>query len=662
MIIHEVQLTNIGPYRGIGNSFDFHTDTEKHRNVILIGGENGAGKTTLLNAIKLGMFGSYGFGYKTENADYFKRVQYILNQDAKRTNENNFRIKLSFSLVDNFEKTDYVMYRSWKFNNHNIKEYLEIVADGKHFSEYEKEIFQSKLKEIMPPQLLDLCLFDGEEISRIVNEDLLPEYLRKLSSIVFNLDLFETLENDLENYTSKELDRINIDSVAKEYHSLNKRKKEIKKLIWDKKLQLEELIADKTKIEGEYHYLKKQFEKHGGLVKSQRDKINQEINTIEALRKQNMEKIKDFISNLLPFYLTRNLLNQTREQIKEEESIQLHKQLDSILTDGKIKDLLHSIDGSLNPDISNKLRSGILDLLKPRDNIIQIHEASFSESSLIENMHLIVSGERDKDTIQLIQENRDKLIELQDLKQKLKINDSTSEFNDLILQMETKQQEIPKLEVQIIQTKDELKEIQQELNIINNKLDKKQSTLIDSEKNTNSFHEAQKIIAMSRRFREIQLQKKLQQVQIETTSMLKKIIRKHNYISSIIIDHKSYEIKLFDSHKQPIERTTLSAGEKEILLISIIWAIFKVSGRKVPFIFDTLLGRLDKTHKAAILREFIPTCSEQVIILSTDTEIDKENYQILEPCISMEYMLDFKVETQETTIRDHYFIPLENWS
>ena len=49
-----------------------------------------------------------------------------------------------------------------------------------------------------------------------------------------------------------------------------------------------------------------------------------------------------------------------------------------------------------------------------------------------------------------------------------------------------------------------------------------------------------------------------------------------------------------------LEKRTLSAGEKQILLISIIWAIFQCSGRQVPFIFDTLLGRLDKTHKAAI--------------------------------------------------------------
>src|SRR5690606_6816571 len=128
-----------------------------------------------------------------------------------------------------------------------------------------------------------------------------------------------------------------------------------------------------------------------------------------------------------------------------------------------------------------------------------------------------------------------------------------------------------------------------------------------------------------------------------------------NYISTIIIDPETYDVNLFDSQKDYIEKTTLSAGEKEILLISIIWAIFKCSGRKVPFIFDTLLGRLDKTHKASVLKEFIPSCGKQAIILSTDTEIDEEQYHILENHIAKEYVLEFDVKKKETQIITNYF-------
>jgi DNA sulfur modification protein DndD len=288
MIINEIQLTNIGAYRG-SNTFDFRPDDK--RNVILIGGENGAGKTTLLNAIKLGLFGSYGYGFKTESAEYYKRVQSILNHNAKRIGENNFRIKLEFSLVDDFEKTDYVLYRYWKFTNQSLKESFELLANGKHLSEYDKDLFQSKLKEVMPPQLLDLCLFDGEEISRIVNKDLLSDYLKNLSRVVFNLDLFEKLEDDLENYSSQSLDFEKMESLESELYQLNHREKELRTKIVAAIAQEKELKLQRETLQDDYQRLKYDFENYGGLVKTERDEIIQQMNNIESERKHNMEKI-----------------------------------------------------------------------------------------------------------------------------------------------------------------------------------------------------------------------------------------------------------------------------------------------------------------------------------------------------------------------------------
>jgi DNA sulfur modification protein DndD len=652
MIINEIQLTNIGAYRG-SNTFDFRPDDK--RNVILIGGENGAGKTTLLNAIKLGLFGSYGYGFKTESAEYYKRVQSILNHNAKRIGENNFRIKLEFSLVDDFEKTDYILYRYWKFTNQSLKESFELLANGKHLSEYDKDLFQSKLKEVMPPQLLDLCLFDGEEISRIVNKDLLSDYLKNLSRVVFNLDLFEKLEDDLENYSSQSLDLEKMESLEKELYELNQREKALRTKIVAAIAQDKELKLQRTALQDDYQRLKYDFENYGGLVKSERDEIIKQMNNIESERKHNMEKIRDFVTNLLPFYLSKDLLSKSREQIQNEESLQLFKQLNTKLTDDKMDHILQSIPGSYESNAAQVLREQVLNLMKPEKEVTQIHGASFSESSLIENIFLTVSGDSKDHCLSIIEENRRKLALHQELRGKLSINDSTNEFSSMLQQMEQIQQSLLKLDQEIHDHTTQLQEWKMDLEVVIASINKIQHSLRDNDKTKSSFLESQKIITLSRRFREIQLKKKLQQVQIEATSMLKKIFRKHNYVSAIIIDHETYDVKLFDSNKELIEKSTLSAGEKEILLISIIWAIFKCSGRKVPFIFDTLLGRLDKTHKAAVLSEFIPNCGRQAIILSTDSEIDQHNYTILENNVAKEYMLDFNVEKQETRILNRYF-------
>ena len=79
MKIKELQLQNIGPYSG-RHKIDFNTSNSK--NIILIGGQNGAGKTTILKAIKIGLYGCFAYGYKTENMSYFKEVESLLSYHA----------------------------------------------------------------------------------------------------------------------------------------------------------------------------------------------------------------------------------------------------------------------------------------------------------------------------------------------------------------------------------------------------------------------------------------------------------------------------------------------------------------------------------------------------------------------------------------------------
>ena len=52
---------------------------------------------------------------------------------------------------------------------------------------------------------------------------------------------------------------------------------------------------------------------------------------------------------------------------------------------------------------------------------------------------------------------------------------------------------------------------------------------------------------------------------------------------------------------------------------------------RLPIIIDTPLSRLDSAHRDNIVNNYFPNAGEQVIILSTDTEIDKDYYRKLEP-------------------------------
>lgn len=69
----------------------------------------------------------------------------------------------------------------------------------------------------------------------------------------------------------------------------------------------------------------------------------------------------------------------------------------------------------------------------------------------------------------------------------------------------------------------------------------------------------------------------------------------------------------------------------------------------------TPYARIDANHRREISEKFFPNISDQVIILSTDEEINEEYYKIIKPYISKEYLLINDENENRTTIENNYF-------
>ena len=88
-----------------------------------------------------------------------------------------------------------------------------------------------------------------------------------------------------------------------------------------------------------------------------------------------------------------------------------------------------------------------------------------------------------------------------------------------------------------------------------------------------------------------------------------------------------------------MSRKMFSAGETQLLILSIIYGFVKLSKMTIPLVFDTLLGRLDDTHRKNVLVDYLPNISDQVIILATDSEINSEDERIIDNYVSKKYEL-----------------------
>ncbi|MFA0676708.1 DNA sulfur modification protein DndD, partial [Vibrio sp. 10N.222.51.A6] len=170
-----------------------------------------------------------------------------------------------------------------------------------------------------------------------------------------------------------------------------------------------------------------------------------------------------------------------------------------------------------------------------------------------------------------------------------------------------------------------------------------------------SVANAQNAMLLLDRFSEQLTKARVKQLESEFVASYKNLARKEDLKISATINPVTFDVELIDEHGIKINRKAMSAGEKQIYAISILEALGKTSGRKLPIIIDTPLGRLDSHHRDKLVENYFPTASHQVVILSTDTEIDKNYTRMIQDDIARTYEICFDGATKSSSLKQGYF-------
>jgi DNA sulfur modification protein DndD len=130
---------------------------------------------------------------------------------------------------------------------------------------------------------------------------------------------------------------------------------------------------------------------------------------------------------------------------------------------------------------------------------------------------------------------------------------------------------------------------------------------------------------------------------------------KPDRIKRVELDPQTFAVTLYDTYNRFISKDELSAGEQQIYTTALLWGLAKTSGKPLPMILDTPLGRLDSSHRQLLIEHYFPYVSHQVILLSTDTEIVGHLLSLLKPHISHTLYLAYQQTEGHTTIEEGYF-------
>ena len=158
-------------------------------------------------------------------------------------------------------------------------------------------------------------------------------------------------------------------------------------------------------------------------------------------------------------------------------------------------------------------------------------------------------------------------------------------------------------------------------------------------------------------FKEKLTLKKLNKLEVEITDCFRYLLHKTDLVHRVAIDTDTFSLSIYDPEGKPVPKHRLSAGEKQLLAIAFLWGLARVSGRLLPVAIDTPLGRLDSSHRNNLVERYFPSASHQVILLSTDTEISKLEYDKLQEleAIAHSYLLKYDSAKRQTTVEQGYF-------
>lgn len=171
-----------------------------------------------------------------------------------------------------------------------------------------------------------------------------------------------------------------------------------------------------------------------------------------------------------------------------------------------------------------------------------------------------------------------------------------------------------------------------------------------------AFKNAQETINLLDRYSDVLTQARVKTLSANFEIAYRKLARKEDLQLSAHINPETFDVELIDEQGSVIKRKLLSAGEKQIYAIAILEALAKTSGRDLPVIIDTPLGRLDSQHRDKLINHYFPFASHQVVLLSTDTEVD-ERYFVdqLRDDISHAYEIVFNAHTKSSALKPGYF-------
>ena len=657
MILDSIRLENFGAYGGINEA---ELTPGEEQPVVLFGGMNGGGKTTLLDALLLVLYGPKAkVSNRTGRMAYDAYLRDCIHRGGDPSE--GASITLRFRRMMEGHTHYFELVRNWREGLRGIEESVRVSRDGEPdpvLTEHWDEVVEAYL----PVAISNLFFFDGEQIKELAEGSNAAQILGTAIRSLLGLDLVDRLEGDLKTFERRKKKEVLDAETAKKLKQAEKELQEFDNQLEQTALERGRLTNEAGRLARDAKAKEDRFKAEGGDLFMQRNELERELQQLERSKAEAEESLRNLAAGPLPLRLVEDLLDRVEVQARADNDIRQNRLLMDALID-RDEQLLHELrTAKVDTASLEKVRHAFSEdrsIRQQRANLKPVLDADPHLAPHIEHLRgrvLPQAYEASQTGIVRIRQLEEEIAriesELGRVPEADAIANCQTEMEAARKAHAAKMAEIESIDVRIEALKRQRDDANRTLERFG---EQDHAARIAEDDRQRMLKHSKRVRETLDRFRTKVIARHVANMEALILESFHKLLRKADLVHALTIDPESFEVSLRDRRGELLPFDRLSAGERQLLATAILWGLARASGRPIPTVIDTPLGRLDSAHRAHLVERYFPQASHQVLLLSTDEEIVNGYHEKLRPAVARHYLLDHNEKLGRTEMKPGYF-------
>lgn len=633
MILREVVLRDFGPFRG-RNVIDLAQGTTGDDGPIcLIGAENGSGKTTLLDGILLALYGKRARCSKrgTESFEAFLRASIHTGPpSAKQT-----AVEVLLEFVDERGSEQIRVNRSWRLTKSGVRERLRVNRDSSRDSAL-ADTWDQRVEDLLPLGLSNLFFFDGEEVRDLAVAERPGADVREAVRTLLGLELPERLRRDLVSVLQGLQSMGSAPPRVALGTELTIRIVEVEAEVASLRTEVEQLRPRLAAAEQRAERARADFERCGGALSQIRDELVAAHSHAKAAVLHAEDRLRELCDGPLPLNLLPGLFDRTLDRARREGT-HLHSLRSAVELRDRDAAALEQLRGL---DAPGDVVTGLAEFLAGdrRERLVGLEPAPYLDSgdALVAQLEELSAERLPRERLAMadaLGEKERAKDGLTGAEARIAAAADASEHKRMLTRVESAAQSAAQASMTLEQREKELAAAERELSKLEDEIRRVAERAAEArhvdEETQRAIATAARVDSVLGEYGERLKTRKLAELGRMVTARFKSVAHKQGFIDRIELQGDDFSLHPIGVDGTEVDRRRLSAGEQQLLAVAFLWGLADATGLSLPVVIDTPLGRMDAEHRERLVERYFPHAARQVVLLSTDAEIDARQYQRL---------------------------------